>query len=283
MLLNWKGGLMFESILSTTSTTNLDEVLTRIAAHDAVKGIVIMGSVVTDKVHSYSDYDILLVLDKAAPPLFLALTNVDGHLAEFYCIQEQLVDRLLANEELQVEDGSIEAFYVRSISDGRIVTDQTEKLVRLRALVEAGNWFKPQMWSDSGVYNEWFRANYNIQQMRRYLASPDSTYQMTVDFRLLYSAMDAFTAYQRVRKLPWRGEKEMIRYLTVHDPAFLEIFRQFFAETDRVHKVQLYEKLAEMALAPVGQVWGKATTAIQTEPEMVRTALDFWQELVATK
>jgi hypothetical protein len=96
-------------------------------------------------------------------------------------------------------------------------------------------------------------------------------------------------AYFRVRGEPWEGEKQAIRYLVAHDPEYLEMFRQSLAETNRERKVQLYEQLAALTLAPLGGLWGDGATAIQFEikpdeelsPGVVETTLTFWEGLLA--
>ena len=119
------------------------------------------------------------------------------------------------------------------------------------------------------------------------LASDDPVYLMAVDIRLLYSLPEVFVGYSRARDLPWRGEKELIRYLQRHDPRFLDIFRQCIAETDRERKVVLYEQAAALALAPVGGLWPQEATAVQLQSgaawqsDAVESALAFWERLVA--
>ena len=98
--------------------------------------------------------------------------------------------------------------------------------------------------------------------------------------------------YFTVRRLPWRQEKPAIRYLVAHDPDWLDRFRQCLAEPDRRRKIQQYEELARLTLAPVGELWAPGTTAVdpgpaygagpeETPPGAVEDALAFWQGLIA--
>jgi hypothetical protein len=136
------------------------------------------------------------------------------------------------------------------------------------------------------IYAYWWKINYNLRQTRRMLASDDPVYLMAVDIRLLYSLPEVFVGYARARRMPWRGEKELIRYLQQHDQAFLNLFRLSIAETDRAHKVALYEQAAALALAPVGGLWSPEATGVQIrtdpafQPTQIERALAFWQSLV---
>jgi len=67
--------------------------------------------------------------------------------------------------------------------------------------------------------------------------------------------------------VPWQGEKEAIRYLMSHDPAYLEMFQRCLVETDRERKVELYEKVAALTLAPPGTLWSYDATAIELRTE----------------
>jgi hypothetical protein len=118
------------------------------------------------------------------------------------------------------------------------------------------------------------------------LASPDPVYRTTVDLRLLYTTMEVWQAYFRLRRLPSLGEKHDIRYLGMTDPEYLDLFRRCLAEADRSRKFELYRRLAEIALAPMGGLCREGTTAMQLrgdtdwQPDTVDNALAFWRELV---
>lgn len=94
-------------------------------------------------------------------------------------------------------------------------------------------------------------------------------------------------AYFQLRGLPWRGEKEAIRYLAAQDPEFLRTFEAYTDATDRAGRLHAYERLAALAVAPCGGLWPDGVTALQfdgvTDPsiEMVQDALAFWEDLLA--
>lgn len=100
-------------------------------------------------------------------------------------------------------------------------------------------------------------------------------------------------AYFTARGLPWRGEKEAIRYWMASDPAYLAQFRECLAETDRARKVARYEELARVTLAPVGALWERGTAMVGAGrgwgmgPDAPKSANDiedanaFWHALIA--
>lgn len=126
-----------------------------------------------------------------------------------------------------------------------------------------------------------------MKQLERHLRSNDPVYLMSVDLRLHFSLSLLWISYFQVRGLPWQGNKKAIRYLEKHDPTYLELFKKFIAEINREEKVRLYKQLADLVLAPVGEVWVDGATSIEfrdgteLKPKMIEKSLDFWENLIA--
>ena len=84
----------------------------------------------------------------------------------------------------------------------------------------------------------------------------------------------------------WEGEKAAVRYLMTEDPGYLEGLRRFAGEGDLARKLDLYEELAAMTVAPVGELWADGTTVLALNgqghaPEAVAEALELWDKLLA--
>src|SRR6478609_1605444 len=76
--------------------TSLDEVIANLSAHPAVDAVLTMGSTATGALHAASDYDLLVVLSEMPVLTFLAMTTIDGRMAELYFTTTQTLDTLLA-------------------------------------------------------------------------------------------------------------------------------------------------------------------------------------------
>ena len=279
---------MFPTIPTPTENLTLDEVLGRMAGHAAVDGVVVMGSASTGALNPTSDFDLFVVMSAMPEPLYMVLTRIGGRLAEVYFTTAVKIDQIQALDRPTYGDAN-EAVAILWLQTGQIAFDRSERLARLRRKVQADPW--PDMaraneTMTADIYAYWWKINYNLRHTRRMLASNDPVYLMAVDIRLLYSLPEVFVGYERARKLPWRGEKELIRYLQQHDQAFLDLFRGCITETDRVCKADLYERAAALALAPVGGLWSSDATAVKIEidaifaPEEIKQALRFWQSLL---
>jgi hypothetical protein len=268
---------------SQSIALSLNEVVARLARRAAVAGVLLIGSTAQTTVNASSDYDLVVVLAHMPAPMHVALTTIDGRLADIIFVTLQEIDRLLGKNE--VIPDSWDARLLQWFQSGRIVFD---RMGRLQQVQEKSANVRTSSPSDTGDgYRLWFAINYNVKQTLRMLESDDPLYQMTIDLRLLYSLSEVWTGYFRVRGLPWAGEKASILYLSEHDPDYLQRFRRCLAEADRRSKVEQYTELAERTLAPLGGLWTQDTTAIQFHdnspwtPRQDDAALVFWNSLLS--
>ncbi|HEX8229476.1 MAG TPA: nucleotidyltransferase domain-containing protein [Chloroflexia bacterium] len=282
-----------ESKISTPTTLGpltidlgLDEVIARLSQKAAVDGVLVMGSGGNGDLHPASDYDLLVVLNDVSAPLYLVATEIDHRLAEIYFVSAEKLDGFLYTEP-PLHPVDIDAAVIRWLQTGRIAFDRSGLLSRAQDRFrqrEWQDWLEPQ--TALQLHQTWFSVNYNLVQTQRMLASRDPVYATTVDLRLLYTVMEVWQAYFRLRGLPSLGEKHDIRYLARTDPEYLDLFRCYLAEPDRARKFELYRRLADIALAPLGGLWQDGTTAVQFpagmewQPDTVENALAAWRELV---
>jgi hypothetical protein len=268
------------TIISENSALSFDELLARLSERELVEGVLVMGSAGSAALTPASDYDLLVVLSKEVQPLFLVVTAVEGRMAELYFATTAQIASLGAGDPLEGYEATMAAW----LRSGRIIFDRAGLLARAQRTAQADQRVKKA--GPNERYNLWFGVNYNLRQTRRILTSDDPVYQMTVDLRLLYTLMDLFSGYFTLRGLPWQGEKQAIRHLAAHDPSYLELFQQCLAEPERTRKVKLYERLAQLTLAPVGALWPPEATAVQlageaaAQPQAVEEALAFWESLI---
>ena len=278
---------MTQPLISRSNTLTLDAILARLAQRTAVEGVLLIGSTGTSALTPSSDYDLVVVLSEMPAPLHVALTTIDKRLTDVIFFSVAAIERILNQERLADPVDSLEGKLIRWLQAGQIAFDRAGLLGAAQRKTQSGQWLRAA--GEGEIYAAWFGVNYNVQQTRRMLSSSDPVYLWAVDFRLLYQLTDLWGSYFRVRRLPWEGEKGAIRYFLAHDPAYFDLFRACLAETDRSRKVQFYEQLAALTLAPVGGLWPDGATAIQLAigaegelpPGAVSTALAFWESLVA--
>ena len=270
---------------SSTDDLTLDEVIARLAGHDAVAGLLTIGSTGRATLNPASDYDLVVILRRRPVPLTVGLTYVAGRLTDVVFVDLDEVRRIVEPAGAGAEAGPAiwgEQAVAAWLRGGQVVYDPTGLLGRGHDIVAA----RPEAAAgDAEVYSAWFSINYNLVQNRRMLASDDTAYLTGLDVRLLYCLSDMWWHYFTLRSLAVRGEKAQVRYLAEHDPEYLAQFRTCLAQSDRTLRFRAYEALAGLTVAPAGGLWPARATAIQphTGPgwasDRIEKAQAFWAEL----
>ncbi len=271
------------TIHSQSDTLTLEQVVERLAVHEMVEGVVVIGSLAGDTITPWSDYDILLVHRRLPLPLHVAYTSVGGRMADVIFVDADTIDRI-GREGMPVPIEGPDGSLARWLKAGQVIFDRGGHIQRARQAILSHDWSERADYT--AKYATWFSINYNLNHNRRMLAAADPVYLLAVDLRLLYSIFDVLIGYFRFRDIPWRGEKEAIRFLEAHDTTFLDVLRACLAETERGRKVTLYEKLAGRAVEPFEPLWSVESTAVQflggepVTPATVERSLQLWEELV---
>ena len=171
------------TIPAKTNGMTLEAVLARLAAHDAVDGILLMGSTGTGNLSPTSDYDLLLILTELAVPMRMVTTWVDGRLTEVYCTTVRAIERITADPAAWT-DLSEEGVVLTWLQSGRIAHDRTGRLARAQGMARATP--PPALQGEHEIYEAWRKIGYNVAHVKRYLASDDPVSHIAIDLRLLH-------------------------------------------------------------------------------------------------
>ncbi|HEY0753002.1 MAG TPA: hypothetical protein VGD98_03420 [Ktedonobacteraceae bacterium] len=275
---------IFYTRVSQSHFTSLEEVIARLTLRHEVESLVLLGSGAEGILHPASDYDIMLVLAGMTVPISLVLTTIAQRLAEVVFFSAETLERWLTTEAGDTAKNA--APMLRRLQKARVVFDRTGRTTRLHEKALGHAWQDEH--TQREVWEAWFFCNYDLQHTRRLLASSDHVYLLAVDLRLLSGISEAWKAYFLVRRVPWQGEKEALRYLADHDPDYRLLLQRCLAEAKREHKMQLYEELVKLALAPLGSLWSYDATAIELytegdiQPEALQTAFAWWEAALSS-
>ncbi len=161
---------------------------------------------------------------------------------------------------------------VRWLRQGQILFDRTGIVRQAQAKVQQGEWLA--LISDKAAYGSWFAINYNLAQTRRMMQCDDPLYQTTVAIRMaVYGHSDLWFGYFTMRRMD-SSDKNAVRYLEEHDPAFLASYQQFIQTHEPAQKFMLYQQIAAQATQPLGGLWSFQATVISDEQ-----AAKLWQDL----
>lgn len=267
---------------ASTDHLSLDEVITRLSQQAVVDGLIVVGSAAQGEVTAASDYDLVLVLAELPVPMHTGVTYIDGRFTDLlFHTADQVEQILAATEPFDFWDWT--GRLVGWLETGQVRFDRHGQLGVVQAKVQSGQWLAAV--GDDAARGAWQTSNYNLAVVRRLLTSDDPTYLMAAELRMAINGpQDLFWNYFAVRGLQPDSEKQHIRYLQEHDPAFLADFKHFLAELDRDEKFRRYVALAERVLAPVGPLWQAGETVLNLNGKnltraMEKQALNFWEGL----
>ena len=278
---------MTSSFLSEMDAMTFDDLLARLASKDDVEGLLLLGSIGSAAFSAASDYDLILVLREGCPAIDTVVTWVDGHLTEINCKTIDVLEDLANVTGLR--DITSTGVLVSELRVARIAFDRDGRVSELQSRLRL--MAAPTLPGEREAYDWWFRIGYSLAHEQRYLSADDATYRLTAEVRLLYGVHDALMAYLAVRGVPWRTDKEAVKYLQTNDLDFLNLLLNCMREPEVSRKIEIYEQLARRALAPVGEPWPRGTTMIElgqvfgeddgSERSSVAEAQLFWQRLVS--
>jgi predicted nucleotidyltransferase len=282
-ILHGKSDVVYTRV-SQSHLASLDEVVVRLTRHREVESIAILGSGAKGMLNPASDYDVLVVHSEMPVPVSLVLTTIAQRLAEVVFLSADTIEQWLTTETFDA--GNNAGPMLRRLQKARVAFDRTGRLTRLYEKALSNSWKEEH--NQQEMWEAWFYCNYDLQHTKRLLTSTDPIYLMAVDLRLLSGVSDLWKAYFLIRQVPWQGDKEAIRYLMSHDPDYLALLQQCLAEASREGKVQLYAKVAELTLAPLGALWSYDATAIElrtegdTQPEVLQAAFAWWEDVISS-
>ena len=248
-----------------------------------VDGLMLLGSTGQSTLNAFSDRDLLIVLDECDLKITNGAVFCDDVLVDLVFTTRQQVEDLIAAEPGLLSLSESRASFFNWVPSGAIALDRGGCLARLRDAL--GRRSSPKLTEGESIKRV-DRALYNLAQTRRMSRSPDSVYQQAVDLRMLYQLADLMVDYFNLRGLPWRGEKEAIRYWQSFDAGYLDLFMRCYWERRRPERVSLYAELVKATIEPVDFQWDTDGPNFVLSPpkDMTRENLEraqrFWQSLL---
>lgn len=268
---------MFSARLAVTADWPLERVVAMLNERAAVHGLLAIGSTGSDERNGSSDIDLVIIVEPGRGFPRLALSVIDGVVADLLFVQSDALKRW-------PEPGGVQSWPAETLGrwlhSGRILFDRSGLLTEAqdRALHHGE---RPGV-DGAERYSTWFSINYNLIQNQRMASSTDRVYTTALELRLLYCLYDLWHAYFFLRHLPQRGEKDQIRYLQEADPDYLRLFQSALSTAEARERLAISEELANRCLEPVGGVWPPRSVCVlpgSTSDDGMASAWAGWEAL----
>ncbi len=257
------------------SYESLPKLLEKLKSSPRVKGLFTTGSTAS-RLAPYSDIDLVVILDKNAEELRAVYTTIEKHFSDIFFFDVEFLDKV--KKMNKVPANSFEGMLLSWLMKGRIEHDPDGLLTNLKKIATSTKLVIPS----SEKAEVLTRINYGLIANRRYLSSDDAAYHAALELRLLYSVIELVTAYFTLRDIPWRGEKDAIQFLAVHDPEYRDLLFACMRSISLKEKMRGYEVLFQKTVTDPEQIW-KADFVVPVPQDRnaadMKSLLEFWKNL----
>ncbi|PIQ68887.1 MAG: hypothetical protein COV91_01600 [Candidatus Taylorbacteria bacterium CG11_big_fil_rev_8_21_14_0_20_46_11] len=231
---------------------SLTDVIAKLKNSPRVKGILTTGTTASE-MNASSDIDLVVILDTNVEELKSVYTTIENRFSDIFFFDTEFVKRLGGKGE--IKGNSFEGMFLEWLRKGAVEHDSGGLLSELKKEKEEAP--PAQKVSEQEARDLWVKVNYNFIANARYYGSKEELYHKALEIRLLYGVVELITAYFSFRGIPWRGEKEAVKYFEVNDQRFWEIFQTYSASNTLSEKMKKYEELYSCVFFGEYTKWGK--------------------------
>lgn len=242
------------------SCANLQSVLDHLSHVPEVNGVFTTGTTASGLGPS-SDIDIVVILEKNDAGIKSAYTMIEHRFADLFFFDVDFVKKVMQLTE--VPANGFEGMFITWLEKGKIQKDESGLLAQLKAHVGTKSHLMHIALEEK--QDSWFRMNYNFIANQRYFDSEDDLYHSALEIRLLYSVTELIVAYFTLRGIPWRGEKEAIKYFAANDEQMLKIFTDYTKSQSLADRFHVYQDLFRAVLYGDFQAWDKEFLIVKDE------------------
>lgn len=254
----------------------LQNIIENLKKKEQVDAVFLTGSRgVTKK--SYSDIDLIIILKENTVRIESVYTWINDTFADIFFFDHNDLKEIENAPWLPTNKmiGNLFSW----LKDGDIEFDKSGELTKLQSKT------KELKIDRADKENYWWNINYNFETNTRYFKSKDPLYHEALELRLLYSVSQLISGYFAFRDIPWRGEKNAIKYLKEKDMTFYEYFVRYSKSSVLKDKFEYYEQMVKYVFVSEYSLWSREKTyaklkdlnAGKDEPELVK----YWKNLIS--
>ena len=257
---------------------NLDEIVNNLKAKSEVDAVFLTGSQGSEH-KSYSDIDLVIILDKHQYDLTSLYTWIDDKFADIFFFDHADLKRI--EDSQQLPSNAMDGVFVSWLEKASILFDKSGKLTALKNKRE--DLIKKISIPKSERDLFWKKINYNFVANKRYFESNDLLYHEALEIRLLYSVSEILTGYFEFRNIPWRGEKMALKHLKQNDEDFHNAFVAYTKAVTVNERFDKYTSLAKLVFTGDYKFWNKGDVLPQSKDRSKEDAtklVQYWEHLV---
>lgn len=257
----------------------LDKIIKNLEVKPEVDAVFLTGSYGTKTSKPCSDLDLVIILNKNNKNIKAIYTWIDNKFSDIFFFDKADLDRLFKAKNYPAN--AWDTVLVSWLQKASVFFDHSGKLSKLINKVKKVDSYSASVKEQKDF---WQKINYNFVVNERYFKSGDPIYHEALEMRLLYSVSELISGYFILRNIPWRGEKQAIKFLKQSAPDVYLLFQKCWRANNLVERFNVYVELFDKVFINDYGKWKKddvIVTLNNQEPSMDNKSLvEFWNNLI---
>ncbi|MEK7116613.1 MAG: nucleotidyltransferase domain-containing protein [Patescibacteria group bacterium] len=228
----------------------LDKIIEKLKSNNDVDAVFITGSHSNQEAKAYSDIDLVVILKENKNELYSLYRWIDGIFADIFFFD--LTDLKRIENQIGKYENLMDSAFMSWLKKADIKFDKSGSLSELK---NKANGIEEFLIPAKDKDSFWQKINYNFVANKRYFESNDPLYLEALELRLLYSVIEVICGYIAFRDIPWRGEKEAVKYLKNNHIDFYNIFKSYSTSNNLADKFRFYEQIVNLTFTNEYKKW----------------------------
>lgn len=231
----------------------LNDLIQNLKSKEEIDAVFVTGSQGLGEQKSYSDIDLAVIFKENKEKLFSVFQFIDDKPADIFFYDSATLQKLISDEIIAAN--TMEGVLVSWLSKGDIVFDKSGALTSLKVRyselekklevpkIEVSKW--------ESLINSGYIVN------KRYFESGNQEYHELLEIKFLQDLYNIFMGYFEFRNIPWRGEKQMLRFMKEKDVEFYNLYTSCLKASSTKEKFEIYSELVKKVFYGGYGLWDK--------------------------
>ncbi|MEI6843004.1 MAG: nucleotidyltransferase domain-containing protein [bacterium] len=232
---------------------NLQNLIQALKLKDEVDAVFVTGSRGIGEEKPYSDIDLVIIFKENTQKLFSLFQFIEDIPADIFFYDIPLLEKLMSDAEIPAN--TMDAVLVDWLAKANIEFDKSGTATRMKEMVPN---LKKKMQvpvAEMKKFQSLISSGYITN--RRYFESGNPEYLEALELKLLQDTYTVFMGYFEFRNIPWRGEKQVVKYLKENDLEFYTLYTTCLRASSVKEKFKMYSEMVDKVFSGGYKLWSK--------------------------
>lgn len=258
----------------------LQNIIENLKNKEEVDAFFVTGSQGSGKQKPYSDIDLVIIFKENTQKLFSLFQFIDSKPADIFFYDIALLEKLKSDKEIPAN--TMDAVLINWLENATIEFDKSGTITSMKEDLENLKKKLQVPTTEMKKFESLINASYITN--KRYFESNDPEYLEALEIKMLYDLNNILMGYFEFRNIPWRGEKQVLKYLKENDVEFYSLYMSCLRSPSVQEKFEIYSTLIKNVFYGNYGLWDKNIInpfikGSLTEEEKNRL-IEYWNNLV---